>query len=212
MSSKVCKMLCSFKGRHNFVQGYLLSVGFSKAFIPYTRMKRKVGKSGYSFGQKLKMVIDFLVASSLPIRFMSCLGAVFSTCGVVYSLLIAYAWFMHQTPFSGWAPLMVITMMIGGILMIMLGVIGEYIWRIYDNLRDFPLYIIEVNVEVRREPEIDNITSRATEESPLTVCPASSSRRYHSPNNASHLLDLRRIDIPIEGHRERRLSQCLRYW
>ncbi len=111
MSSKVCKMLCSFKGRHNFVQGYLLSVGFSRAFIPYTRMKRKIGKSGYSF--------------------------------VVYSLLIAYAWFMHRTPFSGWAPLMVLTMTIGGMIMIMLGVIGEYIWRIYDNLRDFPLYIIE---------------------------------------------------------------------
>jgi polyisoprenyl-phosphate glycosyltransferase len=143
MSSKVCKMLCSFKGRHNFVQGYLLSVGFSRAFIPYTRMKRRIGKSGYSFRQKLKMVIDFLVASSLPIRLMSGLGALFSTCGVVYSLLIAYAWFMHRTPFSGWAPLMVLTMTIGGMIMIMLGVIGEYIWRIYDNMRDFPLYIIE---------------------------------------------------------------------
>ena len=136
-------MLCSFKGRHNFVQGYLLSIGFSKAFIPYTRVKRKVGSTGYKFGQKLKMVVDFLVDSSLPIRFMSGLGALFSMAGVVYSLLIAYAWLIHRTPFSGWAPLMVITMVIGGILMIMLGVIGEYIWRIYDNMRDFPLYIIE---------------------------------------------------------------------
>jgi polyisoprenyl-phosphate glycosyltransferase len=143
MSSKVCRMLCSFKGRHNFVQGYLLSIGFSKAFIPYTRTKRKVGRSGYSFGNKLKMVVDFLVDSSLPIRFMSGLGAAFSICGFAYSLLIAYSWLMHRTPFSGWAPLMVITMMIGGMLMIMLGIIGEYIWRIYDNLRDFPLYIIE---------------------------------------------------------------------
>lgn len=143
MSSKVCRMLCSFKGRHNFVQGYLLSVGFSKAFIPYTRMKRKAGNSGFSFGKKLKMVVDFMVDSSMPIRFMSSLGAVLSMCGFGYSLLIAYAWLMHRTPFSGWAPLMVITMFIGGMLMIMLGVIGEYIWRIYDNQRDFPLYIIE---------------------------------------------------------------------
>jgi polyisoprenyl-phosphate glycosyltransferase len=143
MSSKVCRMLCSFKGRHNFVQGYLLSVGFSKAFIPYTRMKRRVGRSSFSFVNKLKMVVDFMVDSSLPIRFMSALGVVFSICGVVYSLLIGYAWFVHRTPFSGWAPLMVITMMIGGILMIKLGMIGEYIWRMYDNMRDFPLYIIE---------------------------------------------------------------------
>ena len=144
-------MLCSFKGRHNFPQGYLLSLGFSKAFIPYTRMKRPAGKSGYSFGQKLKIVIDFLVDSSLPIRIMSLTGVFCSLSGVAYSLLITYGWFMHQTPFSGWAPLMVITMMIGGIIMIMLGVIGEYIWRIYDNLKDFPLYVIESTLAARSD-------------------------------------------------------------
>jgi dolichol-phosphate mannosyltransferase len=149
MSRRICKMLCSLKGHHNFVQGWLLSLGFSRAFIPYTRLKRQVGRSGYSFGQKFKIAIDFLVDSSLPIRIMSLTGVFCSMCGVAYSLLIAYAWFMHQTPFSGWAPLMVITMMIGGMIMVMLGVIGEYIWRIYDNLKDFPLYIIETTSMAR---------------------------------------------------------------
>jgi dolichol-phosphate mannosyltransferase len=149
MSRRICQMLCSFKGRHKFPQGYLLSLGFSKAFIPYTRIKRSAGKSGYSFGQKLKIAIDFLVDSSLPIRIMSLTGVFCSLSGVAYSLLITYGWFMHQTPFSGWAPLMVITMMIGGIIMIMLGVIGEYIWRIYDNLKDFPLYVIESTLAAR---------------------------------------------------------------
>jgi glycosyltransferase involved in cell wall biosynthesis len=144
MSRNICKMLCSFKGRHNFLQGYLVSVGFSKAFIPYTRAPRKVGKSGYKFGHKLKIVIDFLVDSSyLPIRFMSSLGALISFCSVIYSLLIMYAWFVNETPFPGWAPLIMVTMLMGGILMIMLGIIGEYIWRIHDNLRDFPLFIVE---------------------------------------------------------------------
>jgi polyisoprenyl-phosphate glycosyltransferase len=144
MSNKICKMLCSFKGRHNFIQGYLVSLGFSKAFIPYTRVQRKVGKSGYSFGKKLKIVIDFLVDSSyLPIRFMSSLGALISLCSVIYSFFIVYAWLVSETPFSGWAPLIMVTMLMSGILMIMLGVIGEYIWRIHDNLRDFPLFIVE---------------------------------------------------------------------
>jgi polyisoprenyl-phosphate glycosyltransferase len=143
MSRRVCRMLCSFKGRHNFVQGWLLSLGFSKAFIPYTRLQRQVGRSGYSFGQKFKIAIDFLVDSSLPIRVMSLAGVFCAVSGVAYSLLIAWAWLMHRTPFSGWAPLMVITMIIGGVLMIMLGVIGEYIWRIYDNLKSFPVYIVE---------------------------------------------------------------------
>jgi hypothetical protein len=144
MSKKICEMLCSFKGRHNFLQGYLVSVGFSKAFIPYTRAQRAVGKSSYRFGKKLTIVIDFLVDSSyLPIRFMSSLGALISFCSVLYSLLIICAWLVNQTPFPGWAPLIIVTMMMSGILMMMLGVIGEYIWRIHDNIRDFPLFIVE---------------------------------------------------------------------
>lgn len=144
MSRRVCKLLCSFRGRHNFLQGYLLSVGFTKTFIPYTRVERRFGKSGYSLGKKIKIVVDFFVDSSyLPIRFMSCLGAILSFSGFIYSLLITYAWFQHQTPFPGWAPLMIMLMIIGGMIMIMLGVIGEYIWRIYDNGKDFPLYIVD---------------------------------------------------------------------
>jgi polyisoprenyl-phosphate glycosyltransferase len=151
MSRNVCKLLCSFKVRHNVLQGYLLSVGFSKAFIPYVRMERKVGRSGYTFWKKLKIAIDILVDSYVPIRFMSFLGAFISLCGVIYSLLIVYAWYMHEVPFSGWAPLMIVSMIIGGIIMVMLGVIGEYIWRIYENLKDFPLYIIDTKSMPRHD-------------------------------------------------------------
>ncbi len=160
MSRRVCKLLCSSKGRHNFMQGYLLSMGFSKAFIPYIRIQRKVGKSGYSLSKKIKIVIDFLVDSSyLPIRLMSCIGGLVSFSGMVYSLMIIYAWVTHQTPFHGWAPLMIMMMMIGGMLMMMLGIIGEYIWRIYDNIKDFPLFIVDEKLIVQDEiaalPEYD---------------------------------------------------------
>lgn len=144
MSRRVCKHLCSFKGRHNFLQGYLLSVGYSKAFIPYTRIQRAEGKSGYSLGKKIKILIDFMVDSSyLPIRGMSCLGALLAVSGLIYSVMIVYARIRNETPFPGWAPIMIMLMIIGGMIMIMLGVIGEYIWRIYDNQRDFPLFIVE---------------------------------------------------------------------
>jgi len=159
MSRKVCQLLCACKGRHNFIQGYLLSLGFSKVFIPYTRVQRTVGKSGYNFAKSLKIIIDFLVDSSyLPIRFMSCLGALISLSGVGYTLLIVYAWFHQQTPFSGWAPLMIMLMIIGGTLMIMLGIIGEYIWRIYDNIKDFPLYIVEQKLSAHHSSEVSKIS------------------------------------------------------
>ena len=143
MTRRVCQMLCSFKGRHNFIQGYLLSLGFTRALIPYTRVQRPSGKSGYTFSKKIKIITDFIVDSSyLPIRFMSCLGVAFAAAGVIYSLFIVYARFMLLTPFPGWAPIMIMLMVVGGIIMTMLGVIGEYIWRIYDNQRDFPLFVV----------------------------------------------------------------------
>jgi len=152
MSRRVCKTLCVVNERNVFLQGYLSSVGFSKVFIPYVRMKRTVGQSGYSFWKKLGFVIVLLADSSVPIRFMMCLGACISLFGAIYSLLIVYAWLINRTPFSGWAPLMILIMMIGGILMIMLGMIGEYIWRIYDNQRGFPRFIVESrSLSVRNE-------------------------------------------------------------
>jgi glycosyltransferase involved in cell wall biosynthesis len=154
MSRRVRNMLCAFKGRHNFIQGYLLSIGFSQAFIPYVRAQRQFGKSGYELAKKIKIVIDFVVDSSyLPIRFMSCLGMLIAFCGVVYSLLIIWAWSMHRTPFPGWAPIMIVVMVIGGIIMVMLGIIGEYIWRIYDNSKDFPLFIVADRSDTPSEQE-----------------------------------------------------------
>lgn len=151
MSRRVCQLLCSFKGRNIFIQGYLSAIGFSKAFIPYTRVKRPVGQSGFSFWKKLEAVINLLVDSYVPIRFMSCVGALISLSGVIYSLLIIYAWLMNQTPFSGWAPLMILTMILGGGLMIMLGIIGEYIWRIFDNQRDLPRFVVETRLMSGRD-------------------------------------------------------------
>jgi polyisoprenyl-phosphate glycosyltransferase len=154
MSRRVCKWLCSFKGRHNFIQGDLLAIGYSRAFIPYTRVRRNVGRSGYSLWKKITIVVDFLVtASYLPIRFVSCVGVLIALGGVIYSLLIVYAWYMRQTPVAGWAPLMIVQMIIGGMIMLMLGVIGEYLWRIYDNLKDFPLFIIEEKFASGRDNE-----------------------------------------------------------
>ena len=151
MSKRVCKLLCSFEAREIFLQGHLLSLGFSQAVIPYTRRQRPSGRSSYTFGKKLGAAITLLVNSPVPIRVMSGLGLFMSLCGVLYSVLIVYGWLMHQTPFSGWAPLMIVSMIVGGVLMTMLGLIGEYVWRIYDSMRNVPLFVIETRLMPERD-------------------------------------------------------------
>jgi glycosyltransferase involved in cell wall biosynthesis len=129
--------------RNRFFQGDLLWTGYRTCFIPYVRLKRTIGRSQYNLGKKLKNFIDaFLDASYLPIRFISLVGVLTSAAGAIYSLTIVYAWLVHSTPFTGWAPIMMAILFVGGLIMVMLGVIGEYVWRIYDEVRKKPNYVV----------------------------------------------------------------------
>jgi dolichol-phosphate mannosyltransferase len=74
---------------------------------------------------------------------MSLLGIVISVLGFIYAITIAYNRFINNTPFDGWAPIMILILIIGGLIMLMLGIIGEYVWRTYDETRKRPLYIIK---------------------------------------------------------------------
>lgn len=130
--------------RNRFFQGDILWLGFSVAFIPYSRLKRTIGKSQWTLSKKLKYFIDGLLNTSyIPIRLMSLLGIIISFLGFLYALVIAYNRFINNTPFEGWAPIMILILIIGGLIMLMLGIIGEYVWRTYDETRKRPLYIIK---------------------------------------------------------------------
>jgi len=130
--------------RNRFFQGDILWLGFSTVFLPYSRLKRTVGKSQWTLAKKLKYFVDGLLNTSyIPIRLMSLLGMCFSVFGFLYALVIVYNRFINNTPFIGWAPIMITILIVGGLIMFMLGIIGEYVWRTYDETRKRPLYIIK---------------------------------------------------------------------
>ncbi len=129
--------------RNRFFQGDVLWFGYKTHFIPYVRLKRTIGKSQYKFWKKIKNFVDGFVDSSyLPIRFMSGLGVCTALLGFLYGLSVIYAFFFQSLPFPGWAPIMILILIIGGLIMTMLGIIGEYIWRIFDEVRKKPNYVI----------------------------------------------------------------------
>ncbi len=129
--------------RHRFFQGDLLWTGYRTSFIPYVRLQRTIGKSQYNFGKKLKNFLDAVLdASYLPIRFISLIGVITSALGVLYSATIVFSWLRGETPFEGWAPLMIVILLVGGMIMLMLGIIGEYIWRINEEVRKRPNYVV----------------------------------------------------------------------
>jgi glycosyltransferase involved in cell wall biosynthesis len=129
--------------RNRFFQGDILWFGYTTTFIPYTRTKRPIGRSQYTFAKRLKNSIDAILDSSyLPIRFISLVGVLTALAGFLYAIDIVYARVRHNIPTTGLAPIMILILVIGGLLMLMLGIIGEYVWRIYDEVRGKPNYVV----------------------------------------------------------------------
>ncbi|HMQ78288.1 MAG TPA: glycosyltransferase family 2 protein [Ignavibacteria bacterium] len=144
IDQKVKSLLLSNMEANAFWQGQILWTGYKVKFIPYTRQKREIGESKWTFSKKLKYLIDGVLGYSfLPIRLMSILGLLISLSGFVYSIFIVIAKFTGNVPFQGWAPLMILVLLLSGFQMLMLGIIGEYLWRTLDEVRRRQAYVIE---------------------------------------------------------------------
>lgn len=121
-------------------------MGFRHATIGYTKQVRIHGRSGWSLGKKFKLVLDSIMSFSyLPIRLMSYTGLLAALLGLVYAgVVIANA--LSGKGVEGWSSLMVIILIFGGAQMLMMGVLGEYLWRALSEARQRPRYIIEATV------------------------------------------------------------------
>lgn len=144
LSRRAIDSVIQFGGKTRFLQADMLWPGFPMSLIPYTRRKRQSGKSQYNFWKKFKVFLDAILdISYLPIRFVSGIGAGIACIGFLYSISVIISWFFHKTPFPGYAPIIISIFIIGGLNIILLGVIGEYIWRIYEEVRKKPAYLID---------------------------------------------------------------------
>ncbi|TDK95737.1 glycosyltransferase [Mycobacterium paragordonae] len=143
MDRRAIDLLLQFKGRFRFLQGDLLWLGLPTSFIPYVRRVRPHGKSGYSFVKRLSNFTDLVIDSSYGlIKLMSRLGFVVAVLGFLYLITVVVDWMAGGTPFKGWAPIMVTLLLLLGFMMMMLGIVGEYLWRIYDQVRERPMHVV----------------------------------------------------------------------
>ncbi|MFM7683113.1 MAG: glycosyltransferase family 2 protein [Bacteroidota bacterium] len=134
----------SLSEKNRFYQYDILWAGFNVKFIPYDKLERKIGKSQYNFLKRFKNFYSaFLNVSYLPLRALTTIGAIVALSGFIYAIDIIYAHYFLETPFNGWAPIMITMLILGGLIMLMLGVLGEYIWRILDEVKKRPNYIID---------------------------------------------------------------------
>jgi dolichol-phosphate mannosyltransferase len=129
---------------HPFLQGQILWTGYSIKFLCYKRLKREVGTSRWSFGRKLTYLIDGVMSYSfLPIRLMSIMGLLVALSGFLYAAVILIDRIIWGNPVQGWAPIMIVLLVVSGIQLLMLGVIGEYVWRTLAQTRQRQSYLID---------------------------------------------------------------------
>ena len=144
LSEKVKNIILENQETNAFFQGQILWTGYDIKFIPYKRAKRAIGISRWTFSKKLKYLIDGVMSYSyFPLRAMSVTGLVVSLFGFLYAFVIFFGRIFGSVPIQGWAPLMIIVLVLSGIQMLMLGIIGEYLWRTLDQVRNRQAYIIE---------------------------------------------------------------------
>lgn len=144
ISDRVKKLILQNKESNSFFQGQVLWTGFEVKEIPYERKKREVGKSRWTFSKKMKLLIDGLLSYSyFPLRVMTILGSIISASGFIYALWIFIRAIGGNKPIVGWAPMMIIMLILSGFQMLMLGIIGEYLWRTLDQVRNRKSYIVE---------------------------------------------------------------------
>lgn len=137
-------------------------LGYTQAAVPYSKQERFSGKSGWSLFQRIKLAVDSFVASSYaPIRFMSATGFLTSLLGLIYAMVIIYNSIFRGGAVQGWPSLMVVTLFASGIVMTMLGVLGEYVWRSLEASRARPLYIVEKSISTPAAKDISIMKDNA---------------------------------------------------
>jgi len=141
---QVIEVLKLLDEKNSAITLQILWSGFKTDTIYYVRKKREVGVSKWTFAKKVKLVVDSLVSFSFfPIRLMSCIGVLFSGVAAIWTLVLIIQRLRGEIPIAGWTSLVIIVLFSSGLIMLTLGILGEYIWRILDASRNRPVYIIE---------------------------------------------------------------------
>jgi glycosyltransferase involved in cell wall biosynthesis len=147
MTRRVVDVLNSMPERARFIRGIVSWIGFNQTGIAYERDKRFAGESHYPLGKMISLAIDGITGfSTAPLRLASHFGMVFGVAGFAMLGWVALSFMRHGTV-TGWASIMALILVMGSVQLFILGVIGEYIGRMYMESKQRPQFVIQ---EIRR--------------------------------------------------------------
>ena len=145
----VINVLVDMKEKNTSLMSQILWSGFKTDTVPYTRLKREAGKSRWTLSKKIKLVIDSLLGFSyFPIRFISVMGFIFSVIAFIWLCVVLGQKLIGHIDVPGYTSLLIVMLFGFGVIMVSLGILGEYMWRMFDATRNRPPFIID---EVKKD-------------------------------------------------------------
>lgn len=151
---KVIEVLERMDEKNSSLTLQVMWAGFQTDMVYFDRKDREKGESRWTFAKKFKLVLDSMMSFSyVPIRFMSIVGLLFNIGAVALFISVIVEYFTEGTPIAGWPSLMCVVLCSSGLILIMLGILGEYLWRTLDAARTRPPFIIDEHYETRKKPE-----------------------------------------------------------
>ena len=143
ISARVADQLRAMKEKDRFIRGLVSWVGFRQSFIMYDRDERYAGETKYPLTKMIKFAFDGLTSfSSAPLRIATWMGYISSALAFLYLLSVFVQVAMGITV-EGWATIIVAVLFLGGVQLICIGIIGEYLGRVFNEIKPRPVYIVE---------------------------------------------------------------------
>jgi dolichol-phosphate mannosyltransferase len=138
---------CRERVRH--LVGIVSWAGFKSIGIPYTANERSSGKTKYSFMKRLRLALVSITSfSTAPLHFSMIMGMISSFFALLYIIYALYMKFFTNVPPSGWASILISVLFLGGVQLIAIGILGEYLGKVYEEVKQRPLYIINRSVNI----------------------------------------------------------------
>jgi dolichol-phosphate mannosyltransferase len=161
---KVCDALKGIKERNRYIRGIISWLGFRQTGVEFVREERFAGETKYPLKKMLRFAFDAITSfSHKPLKLSSYVGVAVSLGSFAYLMVVVYLKLFTTRTVTGWASTMAVTLFFNGIVLLMLGIIGQYIGRIYDEAKGRPLYVVRETKNFR--PVAGGSVSEAREES-----------------------------------------------
>ena len=139
----VARQLVDMQEKNSSIYLQLIWLGYKPTILEYTRQEREKGVSMWTYSKRINLFVDtFVVFSHKPIRLLTGVGLFVGLFALIFGVCVVFDKIINHTP-AGWASVMLVTLLSSSFQMIMMGVLGEYLWRNLDESRKRPLYVID---------------------------------------------------------------------